>query len=274
MSEQNAVLYWPYTAHIPIVQAVTYPKKGIYQKGWNEIDFTKVDFEAELKKGEYDNGIALILGKTMLPINGNGKAKNECCYYSFALDFDGYDAVEEWFGGGGGGSWDYVIELSKKTRIEWHQDKGRIHIIFMAKRPIANKQISIKDSKLEVRCEKQPLFSSPSIHETGIPWTVLGIDEIIILNDIQLLQLEAKIDQISQGYMSDENKQMYIEWLEDPKTKIKEHEGRHPATKTLGCSYFYRYNNGWKDLSQPVFGIAEQFRACLNARLARRYCTS
>jgi hypothetical protein len=33
--------------------------------------------------------------------------------------------------------------------------------------------------------------------------------------------------------------------LQDPSTKIKE-GGRHDAVKILGCSYFYRYKDGWK----------------------------
>jgi hypothetical protein len=52
---------------------------------------------------DYDNGIALVLGKT-LP---------GCPYpYCFALDFDGEYAVMEFFG-----SWENVLSLSKK-RLE------------------------------------------------------------------------------------------------------------------------------------------------------------
>jgi hypothetical protein len=87
------------------------------------------------------------------------------------------------------------------------------------------------------------------MHESGNPYTPIGTNEIAILDENQLLSLEAKIDSLSQGYMSDENKQRYIRWLEDPTTRIKEHEGRHDAIKTLGCSYYCRYNNGWKDLT-------------------------
>lgn len=164
-------------------------------------------------------------------------------YYSFALDFDGPDAILEWFG-----SWEQVLSSSQKTRIEWHQDQSRIHYIFLAKRPIANRKININQSKLEVRCEKQLLFASPSIHPDGNQYTPIGRDKITILDENQLLSLEAKIDSLSRGYMSNENKQLYIQWLEDPSTIIEE-GGRHDAIKTLGCSYYYRYNNGWKDLT-------------------------
>jgi hypothetical protein len=119
----------------------------------------------------------------------------------------------------------------------------------LARRPILNRKIKIKGSLLEVRCEKQLLFAAPSIHKDGNAYEPIGTTEIAILEEMKLLQLEAKIDTLSHGYMSDENKQRYIAWLEDPNTKIKEHEGRHDAIKTLGCSYYYRYNNGWRNLT-------------------------
>src|SRR5919198_4113583 len=163
-----------------------------------------------------------------------GKAASD---NSFALDFDGWDAVSEWFG-----SWEQVLSSSQKTRIEWHQHKDRIHYIFLAKRPVANRKINIKESKLEVRCENQLLFASPSIHEGGNPYTPIGTNGIAILDENQLLSLEAKINLLSHDYMSDENRQRYIQWLEDPNTTIEE-GNRHDANKILGCSYYYRYRD-------------------------------
>ena len=70
----------------------------------------------------------------------------------------------------------------------------------------------------------------------------------MFLKQEKLLELLAEIDSISQGFMSDEDKQRYIEWLEKPDTVVGE-GGRHPAVKILGCSYYYRYSYGWKDLT-------------------------
>lgn len=144
-----------------------------------------------------------------------------------------------------------VVELSKKTRIEWHGgNKGRIHLIFLANRPITNKRIVISsNSQIEIRCENELLFASPSIHEDGTPYTPLGTNEISVLDENQLLNLEAKINRFCDGYLSDENKQRYILWLEDPNTIIGEGAGRHPALVILGTSYFFRYANGWKYLT-------------------------
>jgi hypothetical protein len=84
------------------------------------------------------------------------------------------------------------------------------------------------------------------LYQNGL---VVRTTKIAILEETKLLQLEAIIDSLSEGYMSDENKRHYITWLEDSETRIKEGQGRHDAIKTLGCSYYYRYNNGWKDLT-------------------------
>jgi hypothetical protein len=146
--------------------------------------------------------------------------------FSFALDFDGWDAVITWFG-----SWENVLEVSKKTRIEWHEDKCRIHIFFLAERPITNKKIQIKNGLLEVRCENNLLFVHPSIHKEGKAYAPIGTSEIAILDNISLLKLEAKIESLCRDYMSDEGKEAYEKWLDDPNTILGEGQGRHDALK-------------------------------------------
>ena len=128
---------------------------------------------------------------------------------------------------------------------------GRLHIFLLVDRPIKNKRLHIENSLLEVKCERQALFVSPSIHKDGNPYSALDTGEIAILNENQLLQLESKIDSLSSndGYMSEENKQTYIQWLQDPEnyTKLGVGQGRHNGLLTLGTSYYYRYNEEWKD---------------------------
>lgn len=147
------------------------------------------------------------------------------------------------------GSWDNVISLSKKTRIEWHQNKGRLHIVFFSGKTVTKKRIDIKRHRLEVRSDEL-LIASPSVHGDGNSWAPLGTDLIAAVTDEQLLRLQAKIDLLSgkDGYMSDEDKQRYIEWLENSNTIIGK-GSRHDAVKILGCSYYYRHSNGWKDLT-------------------------
>jgi hypothetical protein len=211
--------------------------------GWPNLNLNTVDYEGNLKAGLYKNGIAIITGKCLEPDSNR---------FSFALDFDGWDAVVVWFGGNcEEETWNKIIEMSKKTRIEWHQDKCKLHMILFSNRPVTNKKIKIKDSQLEIRCEKNLLFSYPSYNMDGNQYVPLGTYEIAILAESQLLQLEAKIESVCEGYMSDSNKSEYIKWLEnlDNWKSIGVGQGRHNALVILGTSYYYRYSNGWHDLT-------------------------
>jgi len=231
-NQKNGTLYWPITAGIGILPADTRNKK-IYLKGWTKKDLSTIDYRTELDNGLYDNGIAIRTGKII-----SGK------YVLVAIDFDGIDAVIEWFG-----SWERVLEIAKQTRIEWHGDKSRLHMFLLASKPVKNRRIRIKESLLEAKCENQALFVSPSIHKDGKPYAALDTGEITTMSETQLLQLESKIDSLSDGYMSDVDRQAYIRLLEDPEyyNKLGVGQGRHNGLVTLGTSYYYRYNGEWKD---------------------------
>ena len=162
---------------------------------------------------------------------------------SFALDFDDEDAVLAWFG-----SWERVLDAAKRTRIEWHQDKWRLHYMLPAKPPIGNKRIHIKDSQLEVRCEDQLLYAWPSINKSGNQYTPLGADKIVTLDELQLRSLESMIDSLSHDYISDENRREYIRWLEE-EARLGEGEGRHNGLVILGTSYYYRYADDWLNIT-------------------------
>ena len=125
--DQDALMRWPYVYGIPIFPADSI-NKGIYVRSWPTKDFSKTDFRKEMLKGAYDNGAAARLGLTL-----DGKL------YTVALDFDGEDAVNAWFDS----SWEHVLTAAGRTLIEWHQDKGKIHVLFFAKEPIQKQQIHI-----------------------------------------------------------------------------------------------------------------------------------
>jgi hypothetical protein len=169
--DQKILMRWPYVYGIPIFEADSVNKE-IHLSGWSTSDFRQ--------KGRYDKGAAARLGPTL---------KGDL--YSVCLDFDGWEAVFAWFE-----SWDRVVALAQKTLIEWHQNKGKIHVLMFTKESIPNKKIHVgKDNVLlEVRCDKQPLFISPSLHRDGNKYSPLGADKIELLDDIGLLKLRAKID--------------------------------------------------------------------------------
>ena len=205
--------------------------------GWQKTDFKGYDFRSKLEDGDYDNGIAIRTGKT---ISGKNAA------YSVAIDIDGCDAVQEWFG-----NWERVESLSQTTLIEWHKNRDKVHILLFSNEPLPNRKIQIKNSLLEIRCEHQALFVSPSYHKEGNQYAPLGTREIAIMNDQQVFNLKAKIDSLCRGYMSDENKNEYTKWLEDPVnySKLGVGQGRHNALVHLGTAYFYRKKGEWANLT-------------------------
>jgi hypothetical protein len=233
--DQQMLMRWPEIYRIPIFPANPVARE-IHYDGWKEQDFSKVDFRKEMLDGKYDNGAAARTGPTL--------SKD---IYSIALDFDHWDAVIAWFG-----SWDNVVAHSKKSLVEWHKNQGKIHVVLFANEPIPNKKIYIGPNKalLEIRCDKQALFISPSPHRDGNKYEPLGTTDIITLqSNSGLLQLKAKIDSLSAEYMSGDDKQRYHAWLDDDSTIIGEGEGRHDATKAIICSYFWKYSGEWLNLS-------------------------
>lgn len=230
--QQKAILDWPRVAGIGIFQADTRNKK-ISLMDWPKIDLSRIDYEAELACGKYDNGIAGRLGKTL-----SGQ------HYAIALDFDGWDAVVAWFG-----TWERVESFAQKSIVEWHQDRGKIHVILLSEIPVPNRKIHIKDAYLEIRCDGQALFLSPSVNKGGNRYVPLGTNHVTILTREEVLKLKSKIDSISEGYMSDEDKDSYDKWLDLPTTILGENQGRHDATKFKIIRYFWRYDGEWLDLT-------------------------
>ena len=58
-------------------------------------------------------------------------------------------------------------------------------MFLLVNRPLKNKRIQINTSLLEVKCERQAPFVSPSIHKDGNPYSALDTGEIAILNENQ-----------------------------------------------------------------------------------------
>src|SRR5919199_1812245 len=87
--EKELHLVWSIQEPLQLWEELDSAKHDFRGNKWNDIDFSKVDFKTNLLNGLYDNGIAIVLGKTL-----------PGCPYpnSFALDIDGEDAMLEWFG--------------------------------------------------------------------------------------------------------------------------------------------------------------------------------
>ena len=118
--DQDKILSWPYVHDIAIFEGDT-KNKHVDKKGWQEEDYSKADFKQRLESGLYDQRICIVLGKT---VSGS--------HYTFALDFDGWDAITAWFGGDTKEeTWEHVKALARRTRVEWHDnfEDGKIHTI-------------------------------------------------------------------------------------------------------------------------------------------------
>lgn len=239
--EQKKILSWPYVHDVAIFEADTKSKR-VNKDGWQEEDYSKVDFKQRLESGLYDRGICLALGKTFSQK-----------HYVFTLDFDGWDAIIAWFGGDSKGeTWERVKALARHTRIEWHEnfEDGKIHLILKSYRLLGkNRRIHIGNALLELRCDRQALFASPSIHKNGNRYRPLDTEDIEIIDNNDLLRIQAKIDSLSKDYMSDDDRQKYEDWLDLPTTILGANQGRHDATKFKVLRYFWKYSGEWLNYS-------------------------
>lgn len=228
--DQDALMKWPQIHGLPLLPADSINKK-INTNEWSTFDFSHTDFKKEMLEGKFDNGAAVRLGPTL---------KGDL--YAVALDFDGWHAVVAWFG-----NWERVLMLSQRTLVEWHQDKGKIHALLLTKEPLPTKKIHIGPKKvlLEIRCERQLLFVSPSPHKDGNKYNPLGVDRIEILDDIGLMKLKGQISLLSDRYVSDKDKAKYDSWLDDPDTILGEGAGRHDATKFKVCRFYWKHTGEW-----------------------------
>lgn len=238
LAEQAAIMKWVEQRGIGVIRAQ--PKiKEVHTLGWQTMDLRTIDFGNRLATGEYDEGIAVRTGKTL--VDGQ---------YLIVLDFDGWDSIVAWFG-----NWDNVIALSKRTLVEWHNDTSSIHVFLFSPEPILTRQIFFaNDSQLEVRCENKEgtgtlIYVSPSIHISGKPYEPLGIDTIETMQDIDILRIKSKIDRLPNDYMSDVDKSAYDAMLDQPDLVIGVHGGRHDATKFKVIRYYWKYSGDWLDLT-------------------------
>jgi hypothetical protein len=102
---------------------------------------------------------------------------------------------------------------------------------------------------LEVRCEKQVIFISPSLHKDGNKYTPLDTTKIETIDDKGLLKLRSQISALSEKWVSDADKDKYDAMLDDPNTILGEGSGRHTATLFKVRSFYWKYSGEWLNLS-------------------------
>ena len=154
--QKEQVRYWIHTMGCDLVGCYS-DSKDKFKESWGNNVNQNIDYDARLENGHYDDGIAIICGKLR-----HGRYKGR---YISTLDFDSLEAFEKF----SEGYFDYK-KLASITRVEWHGNLSRIHVIFITSRPFKN----ASGGGLEIKGNKLLTLVSPSIHKDGNPYTAFG----------------------------------------------------------------------------------------------------
>ncbi|HSF51241.1 MAG TPA: phage/plasmid primase, P4 family [Nitrososphaeraceae archaeon] len=224
-------------------------------KHWGDFQDKSVPVEVHefrKEKGEYDNGIAVMTGRFH---KGKNKGK-----FLIGIDCDNKKAIEEICNTLG---FKNINELAGWTWVEQHKDNAdKAHIYILSTKPFKNKGRSVDNTRLEllneipaieVKCERQTMFTAPSIHEDGYPYEILGTREPVLCDEF-----ENHLDNISRkynieyldnhGHTNNNNSlpqplRQLINWLEiPPNFQFKIHEGsRHNTLISFANALLFKY---------------------------------
>jgi bifunctional DNA primase/polymerase-like protein len=164
---------------------------------WGEFQDKSVPIEvheSRKEKGEYDKGIAVMTGRLH-------RGKNEGKYL-IGIDCDNKKAIDEICNSLGLKD---INKLAGWTWVEQHKDNvDKAHIYILSSKSLKNKGRDPKKVEaeslneipaIEVKCERQTMFTAPSIHEDGYPYEILGTREPVLCDEFEL-----HLDKISRKY--------------------------------------------------------------------------
>ena len=156
---------------------------------WGEYQDKSIPEEVHIsrkKGGHYNNGLAVMTGR----IHKKGKNENK---YLIGIDCDNKTAIEEICNRDG--KTITLAELAKWTIVEQHKDDiNKAHIYILSTKPFKNKgrdpkfvqaESLNKVPAIEIKCDKQNIFTAPSIHENGYPYEILGIKEPVLCDEFE-----------------------------------------------------------------------------------------
>jgi P4 family phage/plasmid primase-like protien len=265
--------HWYYDIGVNPLPADTKNKK--INVKWAEYQDKTIPVEVHKSRkelGHYNNGIAVMTGRIH-------KGKNEGKYL-IGIDCDNERAINEICSRD-----DKKItlqELANWTRIEQHKDDtNKAHIYILSTKPFKNKgrdskfvkeELLNKVPAIEVKCERQTMFTAPSIHEDGNPYEVLGIKEPVLCDEFQIhldnifKKYNIKyLEQYNNNNNSNNNSsklsellRQLINWLEiPPNFQFRIHKGaRHNTMISFANALLFKYkfdNNISKDELKNFF---------------------
>ncbi len=194
------------------------PANSVNKKTWIEWKNGPINFQVnpipedlhnEWKaENQFKDGYAIIVGKLWFGENA-GK-------YGLVIDYDKWEAVEKWFG-----VWDNVIESANRTRIEWHQNKEKLHYFVYTKLQLENNN-SIPG--IEIRARNELVYCGKN--KDGKYWTPLGTDKIATKDEIDLKSLQIMINGLSGGKGKSTT-------IERHSPNYKKHEGENRSLDLL-----------------------------------------
>jgi hypothetical protein len=181
--------YWRYDIGVNVIPANT-RKKETYEswKEWQDSPIPTELHEEWKESGAFNNGIAIILGKVWHNPHKTG-------LFLVGIDLDNQKAIEEVCNRNGGTI--SLSKLSQWTLVEQHlDDPTKAHVLLYSRKPFPKKSsdnhsdLSDKVGSNEIPAIEVKglsshgiLFVSPSIHQNGTPYQILGTLEPVIADD-------------------------------------------------------------------------------------------
>lgn len=196
MNLNEGAKFWFYYVGVDVIPSDTKCKKPLIEwRRYQNDSISDEDFETFIKEGKFSKGLAIIPGRIR---RGENKGK-----YLIAIDIDNETGLRD-FLSSLGKKVTKIKELAKLTLVEQHKDNvKRAHIYFIS--PI---QFPVKGSNTKIGIEVKGegthglIFVSPSIHENGFDYEIIGTKNIMSLNLKQASELIEHINLICTKYGS------------------------------------------------------------------------
>jgi hypothetical protein len=219
--------FWFYEIGVNVIPADSKNKKPTVRlEEFQEKPITMEEHEDFKRKGDFANGIAIIVGKIL-----RGKYKGK---YLACIDIDNKKGIEEFLSHFG--QVDTIEKLAEKTMVEGHSDNPKkVHIYFIVEKPLTKKSgitvynerngLTIKEKdedipSIEVKSEGRHgiIIVSPSIHKNGFPYEFIGIKVPTVLSETQSEALENTLNLVYKKY----NKNIHQSSTGETSNTIKE----------------------------------------------------
>ena len=180
--------YWRNAVGVNVIPANT-RKKETYEswKEWQDKAIPQEVHDEWKVSGAFNNGIAIVLGKVW-------HNPHKTSLFLIGIDLDNQKAIEEICNHDGNSI--SLLQLSQWTLVEQHlDDLSKAHILLYSRKPFPKKSSDNHSLSDKLESNEIPaievkglgshgiLFVSPSIHQNGIPYQILGTLEPVIADD-------------------------------------------------------------------------------------------